>query len=70
MGHDSWRVKVESRASSLSMSGQWRAAAKERATVDLPVPGWPFIAMISGPTALASSIVNFDCDYSLGDEEF
>jgi len=57
VGVDSWSGKVESRTSSLSMRGQWRTEAKEWANVDLPVPGWPFIAMISGPTALASSIV-------------
>lgn len=69
MGHESWSVKVESRASSLSMSGQWRAVAKERASVDLPVPGWPFIAMISGPIVFASSKIVDVVIVFLGDEK-
>lgn len=42
------RGRVESLMSSLSRRGRWRAAARAVARVVLPVPGWPFMAMING----------------------
>lgn len=41
-----WRDRVQSRTSSLSKRGNLRAEAMEFAKVLLPVPGWPFIAII------------------------
>lgn len=39
---------MQSRISSLSMRGILKVDAKERARVDFPVPGCPFIAIITG----------------------
>ncbi|KAJ0578124.1 hypothetical protein HanIR_Chr05g0243851 [Helianthus annuus] len=54
-------VKVESRTSSLSMSGHPSDAAMNRASVVLPEPGWPFIAtMTRCGRASSRSMVGFE----------
>lgn len=59
-----WRGKVQSRTSSLSMRGIRSSEAKDWAKVLLPVPGWPFMAIITGlccfaiPSALVGKIVD------------
>lgn len=45
--------------SSLSMRGIWRVEAKAWAKVDLPVPGWPFIAITNGFLSSCNSLAIF-----------
>lgn len=59
-GEEFWMDTVQSRTSSLSMRGILRDEAKELAKVLLPVPGCPFIAIITGtPTCFSPPFTMF-----------